>query len=120
MLINISNHPSADWHESQLNAARQYGEIIDIPFPDVSPSASEEDIMSMADGVESKVKSLGMPENMTVHIMGEHTLCYTLIKRFRALGIACVASTTKREVIMSDDGNQKTASFHFVKFRHYL
>ncbi|MBK8390607.1 MAG: hypothetical protein IPL23_15555 [Saprospiraceae bacterium] len=32
MLINLSNHPSANWSTNQITAASKYGDIIDIPF----------------------------------------------------------------------------------------
>ena len=32
MFINFSNHPSEAWGKAQLNAAMEYGEVIDIPF----------------------------------------------------------------------------------------
>ena len=33
MLINLTNHPLSKWDEAQLQAAAQYGECVDIPFP---------------------------------------------------------------------------------------
>lgn len=37
MLINCSNHPSRLWGDPQKEAAKVYGEIMDIPFPQVNP-----------------------------------------------------------------------------------
>ena len=33
MFINHTNHSSKYWSDEQLVAARQYGDIIDMPFP---------------------------------------------------------------------------------------
>ena len=41
MFINFSNHPSEAWGKTQLNAAMEYGEVIDIPFPAVNPYSNE-------------------------------------------------------------------------------
>ena len=44
MFINFSNHPSKAWGKTQLNAAMEYGEVIDIPFPAVNPYSNKEEI----------------------------------------------------------------------------
>ena len=35
--------------EEQVRVAREYGEIIDIPFPEIPANASEGDIAALAD-----------------------------------------------------------------------
>ena len=51
--VNYSNHPSSAWSSDQIAAAHKYGDIIDIPFPNVSASSGEEEILQTAkDGVE--------------------------------------------------------------------
>lgn len=37
VFINFSNHPSNIWSKKQLEETRQYGEIIDIHFPNIEP-----------------------------------------------------------------------------------
>ena len=37
MFINYTNHPSASWGEKQTDEAKKYGEIVDMPFPNISP-----------------------------------------------------------------------------------
>lgn len=46
MFINLSNHTSTRWSEAQKEAARQYGEIVDMPFSAVSPHISSEELMN--------------------------------------------------------------------------
>ena len=50
MLINLSNHPSSNWGEKQKQSAiAQYNEIVDIPFPQIAPAATIEDVLELAE-----------------------------------------------------------------------
>lgn len=49
MFINFSNHPSEAWGKTQLNAAMEYGEVIDIPFPAVNLYSNEEEIYKICE-----------------------------------------------------------------------
>ena len=35
VFVNFTNHPSETWEEKQIEAAHQYGKIVDLPFPNV-------------------------------------------------------------------------------------
>ena len=118
MLINFSNHPSALWEEKQLKAAREYGDIVDIPFPDVSPEAGEEDILSLADQYVNKIMSFIDGRQATVHVMGEMTFAFSVVTQLRERGITCIASTTERDAEFISDG-RKLSDFQFVRFRKY-
>lgn len=118
MLINLSNHPSAKWSAKQLQAAHQFGDIVDLPFPDVNPEADEQSVIALANSYASKVETLASEDEVTVHVMGEMNFIYSFVKRMRERGIACVASTTKRIVKELPNG-QKESVFQFVKFRRY-
>jgi len=124
MLINLTNHPSTQWEPEQLHVAREkYGRIKDLPFPVVNPSWDEEMILNLAGRTVDKVldilsKSHRPGEKNAVHIQGEFTLVYAVVSRCLARGIPCVASTTKRNVLMPDHG-EKFSRFSFVRFRHY-
>ena len=55
LFFNFSNHPQAGWGEDQKHAAKQYGDnrlsdniIIDVPFPNVPPNATREEVEAMA------------------------------------------------------------------------
>lgn len=117
MFINLTNHPSSLWSEDQLAAAEHFGEVVDIPFPDISPEADEEEINSMAEDYVEKILSYGNDKDITVHVMGEMTFVYALVMRLKALGITCVASTTER-MVKEVDG-KKISEFKFVQFREY-
>ena len=118
LLINLSNHPSQDWHTNQLEAAQQYGVIKDLPFPDVSPALSEKDILPMVNQYVQKITSMGKDYQTTVHVMGEMTFTFAVVTRLKEMGIRCVASTTERKVTYTNDGVKQT-EFQFVKFREY-
>ena len=117
IFINLSNHPSSGWSEEQLNAARNYGEIVDIPFPQVEPAATAADVHELAGELVAAILEYGEAADLTVHIMGEMTLCYAVISRLQAFGICCVASTTERNVTVVD--SKRVSEFHFVQFREY-
>lgn len=119
MFINLTNHPSSGWSESQLKAAQEYGEVVDIPFPLVDEQATETEIKRLADEYVSIIKSKGKPLDLTVHIMGEQTFCYALISKLQKEGIRCVASCTEHDNFINEQG-QKVSTFHFARFREYV
>jgi len=118
MLINFSNHPSQFWDNRQIEASLKYEKLIDIPFPQISPYASEEDLRILAEEWVQKILELGEADNITVHIMGEMTFTFMVVTRLKELGIRCVASTTERKTTYNDDGS-KVSEFSFVRFREY-
>ena len=118
MFINLSNHPSSKWSEAQAEAAKQYGDIVDLPFPAVDPTADEDVIAALADECCQEVLRLVEGQNVTVHVMGEMTLTYAIVYRLTSMNILCVASTTQRVVANMPDGT-KQSTFKFVKFRYY-
>lgn len=118
MFVNFSNHPSRYWDNSQREASLDYGELIDIPFPHISPNASDEELLILTQDCVNKIASLGDSKSITVHIMGEMTFTFMVISKLKELGIKCVASTTERKTTYNDDGT-KVSEFQFVKFREY-
>lgn len=119
MFINFSNHPSSGWLKEQLAAAQKYGEIVDIDFPNINPEFTSSILSELADEAVATITSYG--KDIIVHIMGEMTFTYAVVSRLKALGIKCVASTTKRDpdkVIILPDGT-KISEFHFIQFREY-
>lgn len=115
MFVNLSNHPSAHWNDCQVEAAREYGEIVDISFPDIPSNATTTDVSDIADRFVSIIRTYDSP---TVHIMGEMTLTYSLVRRLRSAGITCLASTTQRIKQQLDNGSF-ISEFVFQTFRPY-
>lgn len=118
MLINLSNHPYTIWSDTQQEAAKEYGEIVDLPFPEVEAAADENHIRHMADEYLQKVKQLANGRTATIHLMGEMTLTFALVKRLQNDGFSCVASTSKR-IVNETEPDYKEVVFQFEKFRRY-
>lgn len=118
MLINFSNHPLTTWSKEQVEAAKEYGEIIDLPFPAVNPEASHEEIKDLADEYVGRIISISEKQNVSVHIMGEMTFCFMVVSSLKEKGIECIASTSNRNTEVTSD-NKKISDFQFVRFRKY-
>lgn len=119
MLINLSNHPSARWSDIQLRAAiEQFGEVIDLPFPEVQPACDENQIASLADEYVERVAEIADASVAAVHVMGEMTLTYSIVNKLKSLNYSCVASTTER-VVEQTSPSTKESTFRFVRFRNY-
>ena len=117
MFINLTNHPSANWSKEQLSAARQYGEIVDLPFPIIEPSFTKDDILLLVKESTDAIMAI-MDGETVVHVMGEMTFTHNLVNALKEMGITCLASTTKRNTVMTPDG-KKVSDFKFVQFREY-
>ena len=118
LFINLSNHPSSTWQPAQLEAAKQYGEIIDIDFPAVDALCMPERVDQLASQYALDIINRGAPTCITAHVMGEMTLTFRIVELLKAQGIRCVASTTERIVTNLPD-NRKETQFTFVQFREY-
>lgn len=121
MLINLSNHPIEQWSEKQLNIAkRKFKQIIDIPFPAINPADNSKRISDFAELYFIKCNELlktSNDKNNAVHIMGELTFTYAMVKLLKMHSITCIASTTARNVIQTKW--HKSSLFEFVRFREY-
>jgi ABC-type Fe3+-hydroxamate transport system substrate-binding protein len=119
MFVNFSNHPSKTWSSEQLGAARQFGDIVDVAFPEVDPKAEEPSVVSLAHKYTNKIVSL-KPD--AVLCQGEFTLAYAVITLLISRGIKVLAACSQRTVIdtvASDGSIHKTAVFEFIRFREY-
>jgi hypothetical protein len=115
MLINFSNHPSLSWSKEQKEyAIQKFESICDIEFPAIDPYFSE---LEITDLVQKYVQQILQKKPVAVHVMGEMNFTYKCINILKNYGITCLASTSKRNTIVTD--NQKTTIFEFVKFREY-
>lgn len=129
MFINLSNHPSDRWSEEQRKAAlelsRQLGDhigqapsISDIPFPNINPHADKAAIEQIADQYFGQICSYATPTTTAVHVMGEMTCTFAIIRRLLAHGYTCVAATSERNTVENPDGTKLT-TFNFAQFRPY-
>ncbi len=121
MLINLSNHPVKNWSKRQIaEAEKLYGKVIDLPFPQVDPTADENEIEKLSRKYFQHCLQMLRGSNdktNAVHLMGELTFTFNLANKLLAEGITVVASTTERNSI--DTNEKKISEFKFVRFRKY-
>ena len=119
--INLTNHPSGLWSDEQLDSARQYGNIVDMPFPSVDPAAGPAEIALTAASCLEKIRAY---EDPTVLVQGEFTLVFNIVERLKAEGIRALAACSEREAVesKSEDGaaTRKSVVFRFRRFREYV
>lgn len=122
MLLNLSNHPSSNWQPEQIKAAKEvYGEIQDLPFPNIPPQWDEMQVQQLAKEYAEKCITLFNANIVlphAIHIMGELTFCYAFVKMMEPYPYPCLAATTERIVEILPNGEKKS-SFKFLKFRNY-
>ena len=107
------------WGELQLLAARHYGEVEDIPFPAIDEKGDEAYISALAEEYASRILAYTETYEVTVHLMGELTFTFALLKRLQALHIPCIAATSKRIVAEETCGRKSEVVFQFERFRKY-
>ncbi|GHV37276.1 hypothetical protein FACS1894187_13590 [Synergistales bacterium] len=120
MLINFTNHPSAKWTAEQLTAANVYGEIRDIPFPEVDPDGRETYISELADKYVAQIMAF---DPNAVLCQGEMTLAFAVAARLVEFNVTTLAACSKREVSENIGANGETvkhAEFRFIRFRKYF
>lgn len=119
MFINISNHPLAAWGGKQLEEAKSFGELCEIPFPYIDPEWESQELSSLAIEYMNKVHALlPIPDkNSAIHLVGEPVFVFKLTRLLLSEGYYVVASTTHRRVEIN--GNEKKVLFDFMKFRSY-
>ena len=118
MFINFSNHSLSTWTERQIKAAKEYGELEEIVFPNINPQFTTEQVQMLATDYVAKILTHYPTENLTIHVMGELTFCFSVVQQLKEKGVRCVASTTERVVEETAD-NKKVTQFSFVQFREY-
>ena len=119
IFVNLTNHPSCFWKEEQRKAAGRYGEIVDLPFPNVPPDIKTGEI---AETARQLVDRLVQMNPSAVLCQGEYTLTHSVVTRLQKKGIPCLAGISERLVRETTDesGNTvKESIFVFCGFREY-
>ena len=117
MFVNLSNHNSEKWSAEQLEAAREYGDIMDIQFPNIDPYMSNEEISALAKDYSDQIKAL---EPNCVMCQGEQCFAYEVTNNLKEEGIKVVAACSERKTVerqLEDGRTEKTAVFEFTQFR---
>jgi hypothetical protein len=115
VMVNISNHPSETWGDLQRNKALELASnLVDIQFPLVSPSASDSELVNMANELVEN-----MPQNVTTALVaGDFVLTTLIVQALQRKNICCIAAASERKVSYNSDGN-KIIEFNFEKYRPY-
>lgn len=120
MFLNYSNHPSYLWGENQIKEAKKYGDIVDVPFPQIPADFEEASVKKMAESEYERIKSL---KPMVVLCQGEMTFCHNIVNRLTENGITVVAACSERvntEKLLPEGRTIKQVVFEFVRFRKYF
>lgn len=119
MLVNFTNHPAARWSQPQQEAARRWGAVVDLPFPEVDPADDEASLDAIAGLWAGRILEL---EPDAVLCQGECTLSYRVTRLLLAAGVPVLAACTRRqsaEQLQPDGSTLKRSIFGFVRFRRY-
>lgn len=111
--LNISNHPVAAWSAEQQAAAAAFGEVIQFGFPNVSPTATSEEVAKIAQEIVRDVIGMGATHAM---VAGETSLVLALVPMLKEAGVKCYCACSERNTVQNEDGS-KTVRFEFVQFR---
>ena len=117
--VNHTNHPSERWGDEQLAAAKNFGELVDVPFPAINPAASSEEIRELVQSNAEKILSL---EPAAVLCQGEFNYTFAMVERLKNFGVTVVAATSERvshEEILPNGTTRQVSTFNFVQFREY-
>lgn len=119
IFVNHTNHPSANWSADQTLAAQAYGEIVDVPFPNVEADATADDVREL---VQVRLEKILALKPSVVLCQGEFTYTFAIVERLKSAGVKVVAATSERvanEEILPDGSTRQVSTFNFVQFREY-
>lgn len=118
MFVNFTNHPKDNWTREQIEASEYYGEIVDVPFPGISPESTSEQVRQEAEVYAEKIMQY-MPQ--FVLCQGEFCMAYHVIRILKEKGIHVGAACSDRKVteIATESGTKKTVFYQFVQYREY-
>lgn len=113
-MINLTNHPYQFWSDEQKKAAKEFGPVEDMQFPNVDPEWDEDKVEALAD---QYLKLILDKKPQAVLCQGEMTFMYSLVRKLIENEIPVIAACSERVVIT--EGNVKTSVFKFVRFRRF-
>ena len=118
--INFTNHPSSKWSKEQTEAALALADkIIDVPFPDIDPMATKEEVIRLASVRLGEVLQM---DPAVVLCQGEMTFVHNFVdlSRFENLEVVAACSSREASEVSLPDGSTKTVrTFKFRQFRAY-
>ena len=119
IFINHTNHSSDKWGAEQTEAAKKYGDILDIPFPNIDPHLDTEGVY---DVVREHFDLIMDHRPQAVLCQGEFVYVCKMAELLKEAGVKVLAATSERVVTetIDESGNDvKTVIFTFVRFREF-
>jgi len=125
LLFNISNHPSQEWEEKQREG---WDQIIDIPFPSISPNMSMGEVWDLGVNIRASIHDLVRKEEfgyllwypIYVMVEGEFSLTFAITELLRQSGWFVILAFPTSERIVEPDGRRqfKFTGWRFVSLRN--
>ena len=113
-LLVISNHPPDRWSEEQKVG---WDTIDYIPFPNVPPTSSWEDVSTLSIPILNKMQEWKTKHREgKISIQGEATLVSIVLDVMKNVDRYCFVFPTTERVVEEKDG-KKTSTFKFVRWR---
>ncbi len=119
MLINCTNHPYEIWTKKLKEAAVCYGEVVDLPFPQIDPCMTTANLRELTRETAEQIMAMH-PE--AVLLAGEYTFAFMLADRLLQDGVKVLCFRNRRQVTESrkpDGTNEKKSVFIFEAFGEY-
>lgn len=119
IFVNHTNHASSNWSDEQRSAAETFGEIVDVPFPEIPPQADESAVAELA---AENLREILKLQPAAVLCQGEFNYTFALVSALRQKNIPVLAATSERvttETTLPDGSSKKSSVFRFVRFRRY-
>jgi hypothetical protein len=84
------------------------------PRSAIDPTLAEEELQELVGEYFEKIVRM---RPQAVHLMGEMTFTFCLVRMLKMVGIPCIASTSLRQV--KEEAGKKQVIFEFSRFRAY-
>ena len=119
VFVNHTNHAALNWSAEQRSAAETFGEIVDVPFPEIPPQADE---FAVAELAAENLREILKLRPAAVLCQGEFNYTFALVTALKEKNIPVLAATSERvttETSLPDGSSKKVSVFRFVHFRRY-
>jgi len=130
MFLNITNHPSGKWSAEQTSAAKGYGEVSDLPFPNIPAGMTSREVKTLAAKFffeeiwPEDYLPIGKGRVKGILLQGEFTFVVALLRLIQLWmkEVPVFAACSERQVVetVNEKGETvKNAVFSFIQFREY-
>lgn len=123
MFFNVSNHPifteKSTWSKEQREIAEIIGgQLVDIPFPTVTPDMPNSQIASIAREVARDLKGMAGESKSAAMVAGEYATTIQIVAELQKVGIPCYFGQSERIAEEREENGQVVVIHKFV-FRNF-